>query len=239
MSTLIILLLCGAAGGFIFEWFGLPGGAMTGAIIAVILLKSFSSLPQAAFPRPFQFCIYAGLGVLVGNMYRPEMLLAVRDTWPVLVISTLLVLVAGMLIAIFVVKFGNLDVTSAYLATSPERGGRPCRRHGPQRSHRARLSNGPALHHHPYGSPRRPDFAQIPELRREKRKRKGRFEGPLLKCSERLPRGFQCRKTQGIPFRYIHESVPGRPFSRRLDEGIRKRVLSHHRAPKPLATVIY
>ena len=26
MSTLIILLLCGAAGGFIFEWFGLPGG---------------------------------------------------------------------------------------------------------------------------------------------------------------------------------------------------------------------
>ena len=114
MSTLIILLLCGAAGGFIFEWFGLPGGAMTGAIIAVILLKSFSSLPQAAFPRPFQFCIYAGLGVLVGNMYRPEMLLAVRDTWPVLVISTLLVLVAGMLIAIFVVKFGNLDVTSAY-----------------------------------------------------------------------------------------------------------------------------
>ena len=113
MSTLIILLLCGAAGGFIFEWFGLPGGAMTGAIIAVILLKSFSSLPQAAFPRPFQFCIYAGLGVLVGNMYRPEMLLAVRDTWPVLVISTLLELVAGMLIAIFVVKFGNLDVTSA------------------------------------------------------------------------------------------------------------------------------
>ena len=65
MSTLIILLLCGAAGGFIFEWFGLPGGAMTGAIIAVILLKSFSSLPQAAFPRPFQFCLYAGLGFLI------------------------------------------------------------------------------------------------------------------------------------------------------------------------------
>lgn len=118
MSTLIILLLCGAAGGFIFEWFGLPGGAMTGAIIAVILLKSFSSLPQAAFPRPFQFCIYAGLGVLVGNMYRPEMLLAVRDTWPVLVISTLLVLVAGCS-RHFRRQFGNLDVTTAYLATSP------------------------------------------------------------------------------------------------------------------------
>ena len=239
MSTLIILLLCGAAGGFIFEWFGLPGGAMTGAIIAVILLKSFSSLPQAAFPRPFQFCIYAGLGVLVGNMYRPEMLLAVRDTWPVLVISTLLVLVAGMLIAIFVVKFGNLDVTSAYLATSP--GG-------------LNVVVGLAADMGPnapivlaYQMVRLytiiltvPLAARIPELKREKRKRKGRFEGPLLKCPERFPRGFQCRKTQGIPFRYIpYESVPGRPFSRRLDEGIRKRVLSHHRAPKPLATVIY
>lgn len=119
MSTVLVLLLCGAAGGFLFEWFGLPGGAMTGAIVAVIILKSFSVMPQAAFPRPFQFLVYVCLGVLVGNMYRPEMLLAVRDTWPVLLVSTLLVLAAGMLIAVFVVKFGNLDVTSAYLATSP------------------------------------------------------------------------------------------------------------------------
>ena len=119
MSTLIILLACGAAGGLLFELFGLPGGAMTGAIVAVILLKTFSALPQAAFPRPFQFCVYAGLGVLVGNMYRPEMLLAVRDTWPTLVASTVMVLGAGMLIAVFVAKFGNLDPTSAYLATSP------------------------------------------------------------------------------------------------------------------------
>ena len=120
MSTLIILLLCGAAGGFIFEWFGLPGGRYDRSHHSRHSSQSFSPpFLQAAFPRPFQFCIYAGLGVLVGNMYRPEMLLAVRDTWPVLVISTLLVLVAGMLIAIFVVKFGNLDVTSAYLATSP------------------------------------------------------------------------------------------------------------------------
>ncbi len=119
MTTILLLLLCGAAGGFVFEWFHLPGGAMTGAIVAVIILKSFSALPQAAFPRPFQFAVYLGLGVLVGHMYRPDMLLAVRDTWPVLLLSTVLVLVAGMLIAVLVYKFGHLDVTSAYLATSP------------------------------------------------------------------------------------------------------------------------
>ena len=75
-----------------------------------------------------------------------------------------------MLIAIFVVKFGNLDVTSAYLATSP--GGLnvvvglpPIWGPMPPSCSPIRWSG---LHHHPYGSPRRPDFAQIPELRREK-----------------------------------------------------------------------
>lgn len=200
MSTLIILLLCGAAGGLIFEWFGLPGGAMTGAIVAVILLKSFSSLPQAAFPRPFQFCIYAGLGVLVGNMYRPEMLLAVRDTWPVLVISTLLVLIAGMLIAIFrrqIRQPRRHQRLSRHQSRRPERGGRPRRRYGAQRPHRARLPDGPALRHHPHGSPCRPDSAQIPELRR---KTEGAFlKTPHLKCPERLPRkGSDAGRAQGI-----------------------------------------
>ncbi|MFR0875197.1 MAG: AbrB family transcriptional regulator [Bilophila wadsworthia] len=111
-------MLCGAAGGFIFEWFGLPGGAMTGAIIAVILLKSFSSLPQAAFPRPFQFVFMLALACWSATCTGrnaaggPGHVARTGD-------QHLLVLVAGMLIAIFVVKFGNLDVTSAYLATSP------------------------------------------------------------------------------------------------------------------------
>ena len=48
MSTLIILLLCGAAGGLIFEWFGLPGGAMTGAIVAVILFVADYLLTRAS-----------------------------------------------------------------------------------------------------------------------------------------------------------------------------------------------
>ena len=119
MTTLLILLLCGAAGGLLFQAFGLPGGAMTGAILAVIIVKSLTSLPSVSTPRPLQLAVYICLGVIVGNMYRPEMLLAIRNTWPVLIVSTLFVLAAGMVTALFVVKFGHLDAPSAYLATSP------------------------------------------------------------------------------------------------------------------------
>lgn len=119
MTTLLLIVLCGAAGGLLFECLSVPGGAMTGAIVAVILFKTLVDLPQANVPKPVAVAVYIGLGIIVGNMYRPEMLLAVKDAWPILLISTLLVLLAGMLIAVFVYKFGHLGVTSAYLATSP------------------------------------------------------------------------------------------------------------------------
>lgn len=119
MSTLLILLCCGAAGGLLFQAFGLPGGAMIGAMLAVIIVKSLTSLPGITTPRSFEFVVYVCLGVIVGNMYRPEMLLVIRNTWPVLIFSTIVVLAAGMATALFVVRFGHLDPTSAYLATSP------------------------------------------------------------------------------------------------------------------------
>ena len=119
MTTLLLLALCGAVGGLLFEYLNVPGGAMTGAMIAVILCKMLLALPQVNVPKPVATAVYIGLGIIVGNMFRPEMLLAVKDTWPILLISSLLVLLAGMIIAVFVYKFGHLDVTSAYLATSP------------------------------------------------------------------------------------------------------------------------
>lgn len=92
---------------------------MTGAMLGVILLNTLSSLPPVELPRPFQLVVYICLGIIVGNMYRPGMLLAVRDTWPVLIGSTLLVLLAGLATAVLVFKYGKLDAASAYLATSP------------------------------------------------------------------------------------------------------------------------
>lgn len=120
MSAVAILLFYGVIGGVLFKWLHLPGGPMTGAIIAVILYKSILTPPAVELPRIFQLSVYIFLGVIIGNMYKSEMLLAVKDSWPVLFISTGLTLFSGLIIALFVFKFGKLDAASAYLATSLE-----------------------------------------------------------------------------------------------------------------------
>ena len=118
-QTLITLFVVGMAGGIAFDHFKFPGGAMTGAMIAVVLFKTFASLPAGEMPHWLRLAVYGGVGVLVGNMYNPGMLAVVRDTWPVLVGSTLIILLAGCLCTWFVARSGALSISSAYLATSP------------------------------------------------------------------------------------------------------------------------
>lgn len=117
--TLCIILCAAAAGGVLFHVCGIPGGMIVGAIAGVILVKCLGDLPPVAFPRPLQCVVYILLGAMVGNMFDASMFAAVRDTWPALLASTVLVLAAGMGAAVIAVLWGKLDPTSAYLATSP------------------------------------------------------------------------------------------------------------------------
>lgn len=117
--TLLIILCAAAVGGLLFHLCGIPGGMIVGAIVGVMLIKCVGELPPMAFPRPLQCIVYILLGAMVGNMFDPAMFAAVRETWPALVASTLLVLVSGMGAAVIAVLWGRLDPASAYLATSP------------------------------------------------------------------------------------------------------------------------
>lgn len=118
-TTLPVLFAVGTVGGLLFDYLKLPGGAMTGAMIAVVLCNTFSRMPSVDVPHWLQLPVYVCVGVIVGNMYKPGMLLAVRDTWGVLLGSTLLILLAGCLCTWLVARSGVLSVSGAYLATSP------------------------------------------------------------------------------------------------------------------------
>ena len=52
-------------------------------------------------------------------MYNPGMLEAVRDTWPVMLLSTSMIMLAGIICTWVVARSGALSVGGAYLATSP------------------------------------------------------------------------------------------------------------------------
>jgi uncharacterized protein len=117
--TLVIILCAAALGGILFHLCGIPGGMIVGAIAGVMLVKCLGELPPMAFPRPLQGVVYILLGAMVGNMFDPAMFAAVRETWPALLASTVLVLAAGVGAAVIAALWGKLDPTSAYLATSP------------------------------------------------------------------------------------------------------------------------
>ena len=97
MATTLMLFAVGLAGSFVFDRFDLPGGAMTGAMIAVVIFKSCGSITAPDMTHWVRFLVYGCVGVIVGNMYNPGMLDAVRDTWPMMLLSTCIILMAGLL----------------------------------------------------------------------------------------------------------------------------------------------
>ena len=110
MGTTLTLFAVGLAGSFVFDRFDLPGGAMTGAMIAVVIFKSCGSITAPDMTHWVRFLVYGCVGVIVGNMYNPGMLDAVRETWPMMLLSTCIILLAGLLCTWIAVRWGGLSV---------------------------------------------------------------------------------------------------------------------------------
>ena len=119
MNSLPFLLIVGFVGALLFTLLKLPGGAMTGSMLSVLLYTSITELPPPQTPSWMSFAIYTCVGVLIGSMYKPGMFHAIGSAWPVLLLSTGLILLAGCACAWIVARSGALSINSAYLATSP------------------------------------------------------------------------------------------------------------------------
>jgi hypothetical protein len=110
-------ILIGAAGGALFLWAQLPGGLITGAMIAVAAAGIAGR--KMGLPRPLAHIILMTLGLSLGAMVSPEM---VKN------LSAYPVTIALLAIATFCSTFGSSlylqrvhgwDRTSALLAGSP------------------------------------------------------------------------------------------------------------------------
>jgi len=115
----VLLLLAGAAGGYLAQLFRLPGGAALGAMVAVAVLNvAFGGRP-ATVPRGLDFAALVLVGVSVGASITRETLAgAARLVVPSLVILGLLALV-GVGLALMLVRFFGFDLTTALFAAAP------------------------------------------------------------------------------------------------------------------------
>ena len=119
MHNLPFLFLTGFAGALFFRLLKLPGGAMTGAMITVVAFTALSDRTPAEVPSWLTFIVYSCVGVIIGSMYKPGMLKVIGASWPILVLSTALILLAGCACAWIVARSGTLSSDGAYLATTP------------------------------------------------------------------------------------------------------------------------
>jgi membrane AbrB-like protein len=119
MNGLPLLFVVGFGGALLFKLLKLPGGAMAGAMICVVAFTMISGHSSDKAPEWLTFIVYTCVGVMIGSMYKPGMLQAIGATWPTLVLSTALILLAGCLCAWMVARSGVLSIAGAYLATSP------------------------------------------------------------------------------------------------------------------------
>jgi len=113
-----LYLLIGTVGGLIGSRLKMPGGTLMGAMMAIVVFKV---LLQKDFdvPKAYTFLVQVLIGIMVGASYSPEMnRLFVKIVGPVIV-STAVLIAAGLAISVVLVKIGLLDASTAYLSTSP------------------------------------------------------------------------------------------------------------------------
>jgi membrane AbrB-like protein len=116
-QTTLQTLLIGAIGGALFYWAELPGGLISGAMIAVAVF-GVSGRP-VGLPQPLAHVILMTLGMSLGAMVSPEMvknLSAYPLTIALLAVATFCSTFGSSL---YLQRFHGWDRTSALLAGSP------------------------------------------------------------------------------------------------------------------------
>jgi membrane AbrB-like protein len=117
IRTTVETLLLGTVGGALFYWAELPGGLISGAMVAVAAYGIFGR--PVGLPQPLAHVILMTLGLSLGSMVSPEMvhnLAAYPLTIALLALATFCATFGS---SIYLQRIHGWDRTSALLAGSP------------------------------------------------------------------------------------------------------------------------
>jgi hypothetical protein len=113
-----IYLALGTLGGLLGSRLKITGGTILGAMLAVIIYKVLANKPWPV-PKEYTLVVQILIGVMAGASYTPEIgRMLLKIAFPIIV-STLILVVAGFLMSLLLAKMGVLDAPTAYLGTSP------------------------------------------------------------------------------------------------------------------------
>ena len=115
---LLAYLGLGLLGGWVGMRLKIPGGALIGAMLAIICFKLFVKV-HWQIPKNFTFVIQVFIGIGVGASFQPELLQAMKKIAIPVMISCVVLVGAGVVLAIVFTRLGLVDIGTAYLGTSP------------------------------------------------------------------------------------------------------------------------
>ena len=115
---LLIYLGLGLVGGALGAKLKIPAGALIGAMLTIIIFKMTMKI-HWEIPRGFSFALQVFLGIMVGATFQPELLNVMKKIALPVFISCVVLVGAGVLMAIIFTRIGLVDFGTAYLGTSP------------------------------------------------------------------------------------------------------------------------
>jgi len=108
----------GIVGGALGAKLKIPAGALIGAMLTIILFKMTMKM-HWEIPKGFTFALQVFLGIMVGATFQPDLLHVMKKIALPVIISCVVLVGAGILMAAVFAKLGLLDFGTAYLGTSP------------------------------------------------------------------------------------------------------------------------
>ena len=108
----------GLVGGALGAKLKIPAGALIGAMLTIILFKMTMKM-HWEIPKGFTFALQVFLGIMVGATFQPQLLHVMKKIALPVIISCVVLVGVGILMAAVFAKLGLLDFGTAYLGTSP------------------------------------------------------------------------------------------------------------------------
>lgn len=96
----------------------IPAGAIIGSMLAVIAVK-LSLNSNWELPKYYGFIIQVMIGILVGAAFHPALLQTFYKLLIPVIVSSVILVATGLIIALIFHKLGFMDVGTGYLGTSP------------------------------------------------------------------------------------------------------------------------
>jgi membrane AbrB-like protein len=121
MSTSLGLLTyvgLGIVGGVIGAKLKIPAGALIGAMLTIILFKMTMKV-HWEIPKGVTFALQVFVGIMVGATFQPELFHVMKKIALPVILSCVVLVGVGALMAIVFTRLGMLDIGTAYLGTSP------------------------------------------------------------------------------------------------------------------------